>query len=359
MILSLTLSALIGAALQVKAEDQPPAAKSLNASPKPITPDKTSAKLFPEAKKKPVTIIQNPKQKDIATKNQPKKEQTTEEKADSELKPLTLEGEPKEEKPSQELSSITKKSKNKANENIDVLNFVQPSVSVSPEEQATVDMILSRAEQEQLILLWRSTLERNKTIRFIVQKLTPEGNGKKKNQALSQILNTAIFLPLYALQSVAPADVTSMASILGAGVASDLINGHNSRNADKMVLSQTEMVIMFMMIDQVAERVRESFRTFKQEKVDAALVQDEFESARQEAAASLDLTSPESRFLTQIRLRQLEREMRRINIRLRSSRITLIDLAGPEPVSMVEAKIDQEVQAIINTPSVIEVKSRR
>jgi hypothetical protein len=250
-----------------------------------------------------------------------------------------------------ELSKITKDRKENTKKTIDAINFIQPSIDLTKEEQTKIDMNLTKAEQEQLTVLWRATLERNKTIRFIVEKLTPDDKNKKKNQIMSQILNTAIFLPFYALQTVAPTDTSSLASYIGAGLASDLINGKAQKNSDKMQLSQTEMVIMFSMIDQIAERVREQYHSFKQEKIDAALAEEELQDAKSEAAASLDMNNPQARFLSQIRIRQIERELRRIKLRLRSSRIVLVDLSGPEAVEGVEMLIDREVAALLELPA--------
>lgn len=242
-----------------------------------------------------------------------------------------------------ELINIIQEKQKDKKEWIDTVNFIQPSaISGNEELQNKVDKALSRAEQEQLLILWRATLERNKTIRFIVQKLAPDNDNNKRNKVLGQILNTAVFLPFYALQSVAPTDTSALASYLGAGVAGDIINGASRRNKDKLVLTQTEMVIMFMMIDEVAERVRDEFRRYKAEYIDSLLIQEEMSEARQEAAASLEINSPEAKFLTQIRLRQLERESRRINARLRSNRITLLDLCGEESVKSVDELIKKE-----------------
>ncbi|MDX1920019.1 MAG: hypothetical protein SFU25_04700 [Candidatus Caenarcaniphilales bacterium] len=261
-------------------------------------------------------------------------------------------------KSDKELKQITKERQKNTQKTIDAINFIQPSLELTKEEQQQVDIALTRAEQEQLTILWRATLERNKTIRFIVEKLTPESKDKKKNQILSQVLNTAIFLPFYALQSVAPTDTSALASYVGAGLAGDIINGRATKNNDKMQLSQTEMVIMFMMIDQVAERVRTQFHSYKQERIDEILALNELEESKLEAAASLDTARPESRFLSQVRIRQVERELRRITLRARSNRIVLVDLSGPEAVDQVDKLMQKEIKAVIDLPSIVSVNNK-
>ncbi|MDX1918129.1 MAG: hypothetical protein SFT81_03180 [Candidatus Caenarcaniphilales bacterium] len=259
------------------------------------------------------------------------------------------------EKANQELNLITKDRKKTADKTIDAINFIQPSLALTPDDKARIDQALTRAEQEQLIILWRATLERNKTIHFIVEKLAPDNQNKKKNQVLAQVLNTAVFLPLYAVQTVAPSNVGNLASYLGAGLVSDLINGTATRNADKLALSQTEMVIMFMMIDQVAERVRTQYHIYKQEKVDYALAVNDLEETRQEASGALDTKNSSAMFLAQVRIRQLEREVRRIDYRLRATRIILADLSGIEAINQIDALLDKELQAVLLSPVTVEV----
>jgi 5S rRNA maturation endonuclease (ribonuclease M5) len=250
----------------------------------------------------------------------------------------------------EQLQGIVRNSKQNTRKTIDALNFIQPSLDLSEEQQDKVDQTLTRAEQQQLLVLWRATLSRNKTINFIVQKMAPETDKQKKARMLSHVLNTAVLLPFYAIQTVSPSDTSAFASYLGAGVANDLIQGHLEHNQDKLILTQTEMVIMFMMLDQVAERVRNNFHQYKQNRMDAYLARQEMNAARKEASAALEIDSPEAKFLSQIRIRQLERELRRINLRTRSSRIVLVDLAGQDAVEQVDKAIDREFEAIADMP---------
>lgn len=282
--------------------------------------------------------LENIDEKPLIDESESKKEENTEKKTANE--------EEKTKDTNDELKVLTDTNKIKKEGMIDVMNFIQPSIEISKDEQTKIDSALSKVEQEQLLILWRATLERNKTIRFIVQKLAPNEDDKKKNQVLSQILNTAVFLPFYAIQSVAPADTSALASYLGAGVASDIISGVSKKNKDKLILTQTEMVIMFMMIDEIAERVRQQYSNYKREMVDLLLAKEEMEAAKKEAEASLQINSPEAQFLSQIRIRQIEREVKRTEARLRSFRITLLDLCGNDALAQVDKLIEKEIKVI-------------
>jgi hypothetical protein len=104
-------------------------------------------------------------------------------------------------KEKENLSGLERKRKNLQKEEEEGLNFIQPSVALTTEEQQAIDEFFSRNEQEQLLNLWKATIERNKTIQFIIQKLTPANSPQEGNSLLSRTLGAAIFLPFYALHS--------------------------------------------------------------------------------------------------------------------------------------------------------------
>jgi hypothetical protein len=65
----------------------------------------------------------------------------------------------------------------------------------------------------------------------------------------------------------------------------------------------------------------------------------------------LDSAKSESKFLSQVRIRQIERELRRISYRARSARIVLVDLSGPEAVDQTDKLMNKEMKAVLELPS--------
>ena len=111
----------------------------------------------------------------------------------------TIKLQPKEK---ENLSGLESKRKDLQKTEEEGLNFIQPSLALTPEEQQAIDEFFSRNEQEQLLNLWKATIERNKTIQFIIQKLSPANSPQQGNSLLSRTLGAAIFLPFYALQAL-------------------------------------------------------------------------------------------------------------------------------------------------------------
>lgn len=230
------------------------------------------------------------------------------------------------------------------------LNFIQPSLQLTSEEQTAINEFFSRNEQEQLTNLWKSTIERNKTIQFIVQKLTPANTTQEGNSLLSKSLGAAIFLPFYALQAFTNNSGAYFGSQVGGRVLGSVIEGKMHKNQAQMQLSQTEAIILFMMIDEVAERLRLRYHAYKKLMTERALITNELEETKQDSLDAQDSKVPEAEVLASIERRSVEREIRRIDAEMRAQKNALIELAGMEAVNDLDNQLKLELAATTNTP---------
>ena len=230
------------------------------------------------------------------------------------------------------------------------LNFIQPSLALTPEEQQAIDEFFSRNEQEQLLNLWKATIERNKTIQFIIQKLSPANSPQEGNSLLSKTLGAVIFLPFYALQAFTNNAGAYYGSQVGGRVLGSVIEGKMQKNQTQMQLSQTEAIILFMMIDEVAERLRQRYHEYKKLMVERALATNELEEAKKDTLTAQDSDSVPAQVLTDIQRRSIEREIRRLDAQLRSQKNSLTELAGPIAISNLDKQLQLELSATQNTP---------
>lgn len=230
------------------------------------------------------------------------------------------------------------------------LNFIQPSLALTQEEQKAIDEFFSRNEQEQLLNLWKTTIERNKTIQFIIQKLTPASSPQEANSLLSKTLGAAIFLPFYALQAFTNNTGAYYGSQLGGRVLGSVVQGKMKKNQAEIQLSQTEAIILFMMIDEVAERLRQRYHAYKSIMVERILATNELEEAKKDSLDAQDSKSPGAEILASIQRRSIEREIRKLDAELRSNKNALIELAGPMAVNDLDNQLKLELAATQNTP---------
>jgi len=230
------------------------------------------------------------------------------------------------------------------------LNFIQPSLNLTLEEQKAIDEFFSRNEQEQLLNLWKATIERNKTIQFIVQKLSPTNSPQEANSILAKTIGAAIFLPFYALQAISDNVGAYYGGQLGGRVLGSVIEGKMKKNQAELQLSQTESIILFMMIDEVAERLRNRYHSYKKLMVERVLATKEVEEAKKDALEAQELNVSGGELIANIQRRGIEREVRKLDAQIRAQKNALVELSGPEAVGMLDEQLKLELAATQNTP---------
>ena len=139
-------------------------------------------------------------------------------------------------------------------------------------------------------------------------------------------------------------------SQVGGRVLGSVLEGRMKKNQAQLQLSQTEAIILFMMIDEVAERLRQRYHAYKNLMVERALASSELEETKKDILDARDTNSPGALVLANIQRRALEREVRRIDAQVRSNRNALIELAGPVAANELDQQLRLELAATQNTP---------
>ena len=231
-----------------------------------------------------------------------------------------------------------------------VITLLPLSKSKEVKSNKLAELEIKRNEQEQLLNLWKSTIERNKTVQFITQKLAPLESPQAKNSLLSRTVGAAIFLPFYALQAFTNNAGAYYGSQVGGRVLGSIVEGKMQKNQAQLQLTQTEAVILFMMVDEIAERLRQRYHSYKRLIVERALATNELEESKKDSLDARDSKSPGAELIANIQRRSVEREIRRLDAQIRSQKNTLIELAGPIAVSDLDSQLKLELAATQNTP---------
>lgn len=226
------------------------------------------------------------------------------------------------------------------------LEFVFPSIE--NDEELNSENFFTHGEKEQLLELWRATLARNRTIQFIIKSLSSNPNEYEKNNAVMQVLSKALFIPFYAIQSVADNALVSGGSAVGARVIGDVVDSGNKKKNVARQITRTDMIVLFMLVDEVAQRMRTAYYSYKTARIDRELLKYELETARLDLDQAIKKTSntSASTFLNKTVIKDLERRHRKNKLDYLTNRRTLVELAGLEAVEAVDLLIDLEVQEI-------------
>jgi hypothetical protein len=247
---------------------------------------------------------------------------------------------------SEKVSEIEKiRQELKANEE-KALNFVFPSID-SAAEEITRENFFSKTEKEQLLELWRATLARNRTIQFIIKALSANPDDYEKNNAVMQLLARAMFVPFYAVTAIADNALLAGGSAVGARVIGDVVGDHNEKRDRSREITRTDMMVLFMLTDEVAERLRNAYYAYKEAKIEKELIKFELETARLDLAEAYDREYDSSIFFTRMVVRDMERRTRENALNYRNNRRTLIELAGEDSVDSVDLLLDLEVEEIL------------
>ncbi len=227
------------------------------------------------------------------------------------------------------------------------LNFVFPSIDTE-EDRISRENFFSQTEKEQLLELWRATLARNRTIQFIVKSLSSNPDEIEKNNAVMQVLSKALFVPFYAASALTNNALVSGGSAVGARVIGDVVESTNAQTDRTKQITKTDMIVLFMLVDEVAERMRQAYHSYKEAKVEKGLLLFELEPARLDAGEALTKKDGSSVFFTRMVVRDLERKLREVDIRYSSNRRTLVELAGEQAVDSVDVLINLEVEEMMS-----------
>jgi hypothetical protein len=233
----------------------------------------------------------------------------------------------------------------KANEER-ALNFIFQSEELE-EDLESAEKFFSKTEKEQLLELWRSTLARNRTIQFVIRSLSTDPDDLEKNNAVMQVLSRALFVPFYAISAVADNALIQGGSSVGARVIGDVVNANMDKKDQTKQITRTDLIVLFMLVDEVAERLRNSYYAYKESKIEKQLLDYEIKLATLDLDKAMELEEINQDhtavFFTKTVIRDVERKLRQNKLNFKNANRKLIELAGEDAVNNVDLLIDLEI----------------
>ena len=245
-------------------------------------------------------------------------------------------GKPKKRSEIEELRAELKANEERA------VNFIFQSEGME-EDLETAEKFFSKSEKEQLLALWRATLARNRTIQFVIRSLSTDPNDLEKNNAVMQVLSRALFVPFYAVAAVADNALVQGGSAVGARVIGDVVDANKGARDKTNQVTRTDMIVLFMLVDEVAQRLRNAYYDYKEAKIEKELFDYELKLAHMDHEKALDEKQESSIFFTNMVTRDIERNLRRNKLEFKNANRKLIELAGQDAVGDVELLIDLEI----------------
>ncbi|MBS1993912.1 MAG: hypothetical protein JSS83_25545 [Cyanobacteria bacterium SZAS LIN-3] len=228
------------------------------------------------------------------------------------------------------------------------LNVVPLALTESTADINSKAERLENGEQKQISELWEATLQRSPDIQFVVQKLIPSSDGAHTSTVLMRLVTSALYAGVGTMGTVMPGQGSYAMQNGAAQVLGQITGAVEGKNAKKAVLNQSEMIALYQMVRNTADKMVDHYRDYKKNMVGIQRANADFEDLKAMAAES------NSRPLeTEYTLRKQKRDIEAIADDVHRYRQNLIDMAGSEAVDKLDQEIASELQMLEETTPVM------
>lgn len=227
------------------------------------------------------------------------------------------------------------------------VNAVPMPLTNSPGEVLQKSDILENGEQKQISQLWEATLQRSPDIQFVVQKLVPTSDGAHTSTVMMRLVTSALYCGVGAFGTVMPGQSTYAMQNGAVQVLSQISGIAEGKNAKKAVLNQSELIALYQMVRNTADKMVDHYRDYKKNMVGIQRATADFEDLKAMAAESTARPLE-----TEYTLRKQKRDIDSLADDVHRYRSNLIDLAGSEAVDKLDMDIARELQNLGETAEV-------
>ncbi|HEY9754919.1 MAG TPA: hypothetical protein V6C97_07160 [Oculatellaceae cyanobacterium] len=231
------------------------------------------------------------------------------------------------------------------------LGPVQLQESESETEKKTATVV--DAEKAELADLWDAALCRNQDIQFVVQKLMPAKDPKHTTAVMMKMLSTAMYGAMCASSMAMPSGMSGgsmqgmyMAQNAGAGLVMNVLNGAAAKSAKKAAVTETEAIMLYNIIRNVAEKVVENFHEYKKNRSSVERGYQDYQDLQNMVSEARSGQDSAKQIEMEYTLRKARRDIDAINDDVRRCRQALVDLSGPESVDKLDKQIAIEMDKV-------------
>ncbi len=234
------------------------------------------------------------------------------------------------------------------------LGPLQLQESQDESDKKTVTVVDS--EKAELADLWDAALCRNQDIQFVVQKLMPAKDPKHTTAVMMKMLSTAMYGAMCASSMAMPGGMSAgqmqgmyMAQNAGAGLVMNVLNGAAAKANRKAAVSETEAIMLYNIIRNVAEKVVENFHEYKKNRSSVERGYQDYQDLQNMVSEARSGQDSAKQIEMEYTLRKARRDIDAVNDDVRRCRQALVDLSGPESVDKLDKQIAIEMDKVEDT----------
>lgn len=222
------------------------------------------------------------------------------------------------------------------------VNAMPLPLQESPEEASKKSDTLRENEKAQIAELWDATLTRSPEIQFVVQKLMPTNDHTHAATTMMNMLSTGLYGAMGAVNMMSGGSaVSSMGTMMSGQMIAQVLGTAQGKMAKAAKLSETEQIMLFTIIRTTADKLVDTYRSYKKESASLEQAQLDLQDLKEMANEAVKTQDSVKQVEMQYTLKKAQRDVDGVIQDVKRFRQGLIDLAGPDPV----AKLDNEFEA--------------
>lgn len=221
-------------------------------------------------------------------------------------------------------------------------NLVPLALTESAKEVQEKGEYLENSEKKQIADLWEATLEKSPDIQFVIQKMMPTSDKSHATHVLVKMMSTALMggVSAIGLMSPTPTQGTYMAQTMGYNLISQLNGTMDKKTLQKAALGQAEIISLYNMVRQTADRLVDQYRCYKKNKTLLVRATNDLEELK--AMASAAQKTPPQQLEMDYTIRKAQRDVDSVVDDVYRYRQNLMDIAGVEAVAKLDTQLQEE-----------------
>lgn len=220
-------------------------------------------------------------------------------------------------------------------------------MSTEDETRKKVEM-MAQGDSKQLADLWDACLNRNQDIQFVVAKLVPSSDRSHVATVMTRTLTGLLYGALGSMQMIAPSPGMYAGQQFALSAIQQIMGTVDSKQAKKMQLNQAELIMLYNMVRQTADKLSDAFRLYKDSSKDLNDSITSFEEIRNMIRDTNTPQAASSQLMVHIAVKTTESNISQKTSAVNRYRQTLVDLAGPEAVAKLDKQLQDEQHDLID-----------
>lgn len=228
-------------------------------------------------------------------------------------------------------------------------NLVPLALTESEKEVQEKGEYLENSEKKQIADLWEATLEKSPDIQFVIQKMMPTSDKAHATHVMMKMMNMVLMGGASAISFMSPTPTqgTMVTQQFAYNLIGQLNGTMDKKTLQKAALGQAEIIALYNMVRQTADRMVDQYRCYKKNKTLMVRATNDLEELKAMAGAAQK--TPPQQLEMDYTIRKAQRDVDSVVDDVHRFRQNLMDIAGAEAVAKLDTQLQEEAIKLDDT----------